>query len=339
MPELQEVFRMATQKVDQEPGALERQVVEQRKAVRNRRVGAVATVVVIVVAAGAVFALTRNDTQGGQPAHSTSIAPSIVPGIVRGSMLDLRTGKITHLPASIATSGDYFAVSPDHTMVAFNRHNIGPGRIPVYVSNVDGTQRRSISASGWDGYDAQWSPDGSMLVYQQRNGASRQLGNLFVWNAATGRRTQVTNFDQTQWDDWQTLPSFAPDGRSILFQLPRGNNGTEDLWSVPVTGGKQTLVRRNAGEGYYSPDGMWLAYQSDSSLWITGAHGGAPWALVRGANPDWVRWSPDGTRISYTDNGSIHVVNVATGSATKVAEGGRAEWFDDNTLIVAYPAS
>ena len=37
MPDVQEVFRMATQKVRQDPGALDRQVKKQRKAARNRR--------------------------------------------------------------------------------------------------------------------------------------------------------------------------------------------------------------------------------------------------------------------------------------------------------------
>ena len=38
MPEIEEVFRMATQKVRQDPGALDRQVAKQGRVVRNRRV-------------------------------------------------------------------------------------------------------------------------------------------------------------------------------------------------------------------------------------------------------------------------------------------------------------
>jgi Tol biopolymer transport system component len=332
MPELEELFRMVTQKVDQEPGALDRQVARQKKAARNRRIGAFAAVVVLVVIAISAYALTRSNTHG-VPAHSTSIPHA------SGSMLDLRTGKITPLPTNIAQGGNNFAVSPDHTTVAFSSCCATWG--PVYTANIDGTQFRQVSASGQNGFAPQWSPDGSLLVYQQKDDTGH-LGNLFVRNVATGQRTRVTNLDQTQsWGYWAMFASFAADGRSILFQIPRGNhnNPGDDLWSVPVTGGKPTLVRRNAYSGQYSPDGKSLAYLTPvgDQLSITSVHGGRPRLVFKGAG-GWLRWSPDGTRISYENHG-VYVLNVATGSATKVAEGGVAEWFDNNTLIVAHPTT
>jgi Tol biopolymer transport system component len=303
--------------------------------VRNRRVSAFAMVLVLVAAAVAAYALARGDT-GEVPANGATISVQNA----AGSMVDVRTGEVTPLPASIARSGDYYAVSPDHTTVAFSACCTASS--PVFVANVDGTQVHQISAI--DAYAAQWSPDGSMLVYQQRNSSTDHLGNLFVASVATGQQTQVTNFDQTQrWGYWAMLPTFTADGRSILFQLPRGdrpNHPIDDLWTVPVTGGTQTLVRRDASVGAYSPDGSSLAYLSQiggqGALSIASVRGGTPRMLVEG-NLDWLRWSPDGTRISYLDGASIYVLDVATGSSTNVAEGGNAEWFDDNTLIVAHP--
>ena len=340
MPDLQEVFRMATQKVRQDPGALDRQLGKQRRADRNRRLSVFATVLVLVAATVTAFALTRSDTRG-VPANGATI--SIGPGAGPGTMIDLRTGDVTPLPTSIATSGTYYAVSPDHTRVAYNACCNPPA--PLFVANVDGTQIRQVTPVGRDAFGAQWSSDGSLLVYQQRDGYTYHLGNLVVQDIATGQRTQLTNFDQTQpWNWWFTFPSFAPDGRSVLFQLPRGNpnNPIWDLWSVPVAGGKPTLVRRDAGYGGYSPNGKWLAYLSPINghdftglkLWITGVHGGTPRALVAKGHLGWLRWSPDGTTISYSNGGSIYVMDVATGSSTRIGAGGTAEWFDDHTLIV-----
>ena len=72
MPDVQEVFRMATQKVRQDPGALDRQVTKQRKAVRNRRMSAFAMVLVLVAAAVAAYALTRGESQD-VPANGAAI--------------------------------------------------------------------------------------------------------------------------------------------------------------------------------------------------------------------------------------------------------------------------
>ena len=277
-------------------------------------------------------------------------------------MVDIDTGKITPLPASIATSGTSYAVSPDHTTVAYNACCAQPG--PVMAANLDGTQVRPLTDPGWDAYGAQWSPDGSQLVYQQRHATTNELGNLFVLDVKTGQQTQITNFDQTkQWDWWFTFPSFSPDGPFVLFQLPRGDNGNPawDLWMVPVTGGEPLLLRHNAGWGG-SSSAAWLrsidprrigapyyAYLSPvnkddftgGGLWIASHESRmfAPPVLVRNGHLIWPRWSPDGTRISYSEGGSIYVLDVATGSATKVAEGGNAEWFDDHTLIVGNPTN
>jgi dipeptidyl aminopeptidase/acylaminoacyl peptidase len=348
MPDVQEVFRMATQKVRRDPGAMERHIARQQKAARNRRIGAFATVAVLVAAVVAVFTLTRPQTQ---TTPVGPVSPSITTSVrlgTAGSMLDIGTSQVTRLPASIASAGTFYAVSPDHTQVAFNACCAAPG--PVRIADIDGTHVHQVTAKGWDAYGAQWSPDGSTLVYQQRLGATGALGNLFVLDVATGRRTQLTNFDQTaRWYRWWfTFPSFAPDGRSILFQLPRGNptDPTWDLRSVPVTGGKETLVRRNAAWGGYSPDGTRLAYLtpvraedfSGIGLWITSVSGGTPRALVRNGSLAWVRWSPDGKRLSYWNNGAVYVTDVATGTTTKVAPGGNPEWFDDHTLILGNPS-
>ncbi len=43
---------------------------------------------------------------------------------------------------------------------------------PAFVANVDGTGERPITPEGVEGFGPRWSPDGSMLVYQQRDGAT-----------------------------------------------------------------------------------------------------------------------------------------------------------------------
>ena len=305
--------------------------------------GCVASMVVVVGLLTPACSSSAGSTTSST--HVTTTKATTTAGSSNWSMLDINTGSVKPVPATVATSGAFYVVSPDQQKVAYNP--CCSWETPALIANLDGTHVHQVSAAGLAGVGEQWSPDGALLVYQQRDGTTNYLGNLFVQNLATGQRTRVTNLDQTQaWGWWFTFPSFSPDGRSVLFQRPKGqpndNNRRWDLWSVPVAGGKPTLVQPNAAWGDYSPDGKWLAYLSPIThnftgrkLWITSVHGGTPRTLVHGGNLRWVRWSPDGARIAYS-NGSgsaIYVVDVATGSTRKVGDGDQPEWLNDHTLI------
>jgi hypothetical protein len=76
MPEVQEVFRMATQNVDPDPGALERQHRFQRRTTTRRKVGAFAVAAAIAVAAIAVILATR---PGGNATSPANEAPAVSP--------------------------------------------------------------------------------------------------------------------------------------------------------------------------------------------------------------------------------------------------------------------
>jgi len=342
MPDVQEVFRMATEKVRQDPGALDRQVTKQHKVQRNRRIGAFATVLVLIAVVAGIYALSHSGTRE-VPAHPSSPV-QIAPGATSGTMVDLSTGSVTALPAKLASvAATYYAMSPDQGRIAYSVCCNKPS--PLYVSNADGTHVHVVSRPGWDAFGAQWSPDGSMLVYQQRHQESLHLGDLII--VVPGRpneRTQITHLDRSpRWGWWFMFPSFSADGRSVLFQMPRGDGNEWDLWSVPVTGGQPTIVRRDVGWGAYSPDGMSLAYIapmdqsfSGEKLWIAPLSGGSPVAVATG-HLSWARWSPDGTKISYSGgDGYVHVFDLASGKNTRIALGQNAEWADDHTLIVGY---
>ncbi len=79
MPEVQEVFRLATQKVRPEPGFIDRQYEHRRKQERRRKVGAFAVVATIGVVVVALIVRSAPDERQSQPAVS---GPSVtVPGV------------------------------------------------------------------------------------------------------------------------------------------------------------------------------------------------------------------------------------------------------------------
>ena len=354
MPDVREVYEMITKQKPPEPGALERQQKRQVRTARNRKFGALAAAAVIGLAAVVVIVTNRPGTNTTTPGGDPSPRP--VPEFSVASFVDLRTGDVTPLPESIRPPvtepySGFYSTSPDGTMFAYSAC-CGPS--PVFVANVDGTGIREITPDGVDGFGPSWSPDGSMLVYQQRDGATLEIGNLFVVDVNTGETTQITDLGAAAFGWWFLAPSFSPDGATILFHRPRGPGDNDvstrwDLWSVPAAGGEPTLAVRDASLGAYGPDEQSLAYvESPRGIWwastrlmVADADGGDPELLVEGQDEiDFPRWSPDGTRIAYVDAGRIHVVDVATGETSSVADGPdddllyTVDWFDEDTLVV-----
>lgn len=342
MPELREVFEMTTRQVEPDVDAWREQEKHQRRSSRNKRLGAFAVAAAIaVVGVVLVFFLNRTDPNTTQPGTDTSPRP--VPEIDATSTLDLQTGEATALPVSMQGGSLYFT-SPDRSMVVINTCCSPPN--PVSIGNVDGTGMREVTPDGVDGFAARWSPDGSLLVYQGRNAASNEIGNIFVLDVATGEPTQITNLDPASYGVWSMHPSFSPDGATVVFHIPKGpdNDMTRfDLWSVPASGGEPTLLVRNAIMGNYGPDGGTIAYlaipqggSAPSRLMLANDDGSDPRLLVEGDGDELgaPRWSPDGTKIAYSVSDGVHVIDVSTGQASLVAKGGLHDWFGDGALLV-----
>jgi dipeptidyl aminopeptidase/acylaminoacyl peptidase len=342
MPELREVFEMTTKQIEPDVDAWREQEKRQRRSGRNGKIGAFAVAAVLGLAAIVLVLANRTDPNENRPGAVPSATPRTE--ISGPSFLDLQTGETTPLPDSVLGGSLYF-VSPDHTMLVINHCCRTPN--PVTVANMDGTGVRQVTPDGVDGFAARWSPDGTSLVYQGRNAATSEIGNLFVVDVATEETTQITDLDPAFYEPWALHPSFSADRQSIIFQMPRGpDDGVRtrwDLWSVPVAGGEPTLVVRNASLGAYAPVGGTITYLdsprgdwSSSSLMIADVDGSDPRLLVEGDEINFPRWSPDGTRIAYSDSDGTHVVDVSTGEASLVTgDAGVLDWFGNDTLLVA----
>jgi hypothetical protein len=276
-------------------------------------------------------------------------------GVPTGAFfVDLRTGTQTPLPnTSIEGSGvrfddgHYYAVSADGSRVYWENDCCSAADVAA-VASSDGSQGRRLDPTGPTNYYAGgWSPDGAKIVYQRRDGRGDEgpFGDLVVEDVVSGRKTRIdlglgSQSPESGW--WYLAPTFSPDGRNVIFQLPRGPDLSTswDLWSVPMSGGKPRLLVKNAAQATTSDGPIW-AFVRPKDDFFDGTR------LVI-ATPDGVRplveasvgifepkMSPDGSRIAYQDGDSIYVVDVLTGDSSEVAVGRMAAWSDNDTLIVA----
>ena len=92
------------------------------------------------------------------------------------------------------------SMSPDGSLATMTGHEVnGPGAA-VFVSNADGTQRRSIAGYGTNPAGT-WSPDGSQIVCRTYGGRRR----IQVVDIATGEAARVADGSGAIWLDDHTL--------------------------------------------------------------------------------------------------------------------------------------
>jgi Tol biopolymer transport system component len=205
---------------------------------------------------------------------------------------------------------------------------------------IDGSNDRTISDPPLSGYAATWSPDGSTIVFQGRNAATNGLGGLYAYNVERGERYEIVDFGRMRSGSWIVPSDISPDGRTVLYHLPRNDPATWDLWTAPIAGGTPTLIRRNAGFGSYAPDGSIVyldhpRYFTARSIWIMNGDGTGARALVDGGGSlEWPKVSADGTEVAYDDGGRAYVVNVSNLRVTDLGLGTEPAWVDRDTLLV-----
>ena len=122
------------------------------------------------------------------------------------------------------------------------------------------TSTRLTFDPGQDQYPV-WTPDGTRVLFSSTAGGRPNL----YWKAAdgTGMIERLTESANVQFGY-----SFSPDGESLVFREGQPNTGT-DLRLLSLTGdrGAETLVATAFSELNWelSPDGGWMAYQSNQS--------------------------------------------------------------------------
>lgn len=338
---------MTTKQVEPDVDPLREQQQPPRNRNRNKKVGVFLAAAVIGLGAITLVLATR----GGEDDATTPDAESQAVAPVTGTgpfLVDLETGEETPLAENVG-GGYHYAPSPDGTRLVYN--TCCSGADVATLVNIDGTDARTLeSPEGLNSYGHKWSPDGTKLVYQQRDGGADNaltgdVGNLILEDVLTGERTQLTELELKRAWWWFLSANFSPDGRNVIFHLPRARSETTkwDVWSVPVTGGEPTLVIRNATFPDYFPDGREMAFVLPTasnfegfSIGIASLDGeGARRTLVEPGGPIWMpAVSPDGGRIAYQVGDHIHVLEVSSGASRKVAAGASVEWLDDDTLFV-----
>jgi TolB protein len=339
MPEVQEVFRMATQKVRPDPEALERQHRGQRRRVAQKR-AAVYGLVALLLVAGVAIGISTLGGDDVQPAGSGSnptLAPE--PGAEQAlSIIDVSSGTATTFTAPPFASG--FDFTSDGSMVTYIDLDEN-GNEQVFVMDADGSNARQLThREGGVGahYAPSWSPDASMIAYE---GDTSDTSQIFVVRVSDGVSTRVTNGPQAAVDPG----GWAPDGGSILFSAPNPSIDHYSALSVDLTTRQTRLIVPDASTPTLSPDGAWIGFTSwlktHGRLIIANSDGSGRRTIARFDLDDaYQEWSPDSTQIAFVgrtdqDGSGTYVYDLATGETRFLTSGTIETWIDNDHVLVS----
>ncbi len=194
--------------------------------------------------------------------------------------------------------------SPDGKKIAFTSERGDHSFVAIYEFGRD-TLRYMAPTVDRDGY-ARWSPDGSQIAFIRTPGQEQRLPiipvrprpwAIWVGDPATGQAREVWH---STFDENGSLPRMVEDksfhfaGSRISFASEQ--DGWAHLYSIPVTGGKETLLTPGAfdiEDVSLSADRKTLVFSSNQDdidrrhLWRVSVAGGPPQAITKGETIEW----------------------------------------------------
>ena len=180
--------------------------------------------------------------------------------------LDRTTGR----PVGIVGDQGIFLnldLSPDGQRVAVDKLTPRPGGIPaidIWVMDLATGRATRVTDDPAEDFDPAWSPDGKHIVFN-----STRLGgwSLFM-HSSDGSGGDVPVLKSGTDRDRYTVAAWSR-ANDLVFNVLSKNSPGGDLWTLSMAGDRtpKAYVNSKSSElhGTFSPDGRWVAYQSNAS--------------------------------------------------------------------------
>jgi eukaryotic-like serine/threonine-protein kinase len=205
--------------------------------------------------------------------------------------------------SAVGDPGDYSdtMLSPSGDRLAYVLNDPRAGKEDIWIRDLARGASSRFTFDPASDVTPLWSPDGKTIVFSSNRG-----GQFDLYTKASGGGGQEQPLLQS--DEPKFANDWSRDGRYIAFQS-RGKKTNWDLWVLPTFGDRKPMLFLqtpfNETHPAFSPDGRWLAYQSNESgrpeIYVQNFPGpGGKWQVstAGGAEPT---WRADGKELFYAD--------------------------------------
>jgi Tol biopolymer transport system component len=203
------------------------------------------------------------------------------------------------------------SLSPDGNHLALTIHEGANSDIWVY-SMLRGTLTRLTFDPGED-FNPVWSPDGQRIAFASKMSGGRLTLHWMPVDGSAAPKALLTGDSET----WQIPQAWSPDSEVIAYHTGSSEKGN-DIWLLPLNGEREPLpfAATEFGESgtRFSPDGSWIAYQSDESgrteVYVQPFPGPGGKQQVSTDGGAWPVWMPDGGAICYRRGDKLMLVEI-----------------------------
>jgi serine/threonine-protein kinase len=270
-----------------------------RLAVTGTAVAVVDSVAMNPTDGAAAFGVSDNGTLAYMPVSSYVVETQVV-------LVDRQGRETPALPRQ--NRYGHPRLSPDGGRVAVDIRGAN-SQGDVWVYGIGGSGGTRVTSEGGRDFGAEWSADGRELIYSSEH----PFFDLYRRAADASRAPQPL---LTGGHD-RYIGSVSRDGKLLAFML--STSGGTELWTVNLQG--RAAAKRYLRNGFnlahaaISPDGRWMAYDSDESGRVEVFAQSFPdpserrWkvSLAEGSEP---LWTKDGHELVYRRGDTVMAVTV-----------------------------
>jgi eukaryotic-like serine/threonine-protein kinase len=231
-------------------------------------------------------------------------------------------------PVAETEQSNNFDLSPDGRWMAWDapglagRESGGEG-FKIWLHDMKRGVTSQFAGEAADSMCPLFTPDGRELLFVQ---SWRSKQGQVVARALDGSGAERVLHENAE--RWPCCETFAPDGRTLLFDLAKGSD-VYDLWKQdigrPASAVPLVVSKYSSSRPSVSPDGRWLAFQGNDSgreeVYVTSLAGGGARRQITTDGGREPQWGPDGTELFYVSSGNqLMRISVQTGERFDAGE-------------------